>query len=74
MEKKENSKEPMQFFGAYVIGPSGSGKSTLCEGLSQFFTSLERKHIVINLDPANEVLKYKVFFDTLHLTKIFRQN
>ena len=63
--EKEKEKEKaieinLQFFGAYVIGPSGSGKSTLCEGLSQFFTSLERKHIIINLDPANDNSKYKV--------------
>lgn len=49
-----------EFFGAILIGPSGSGKSTLCAGLQQFLTEIKRKHIVINLDPANEEQKYKV--------------
>ena len=47
-----------QFFGVLIIGPSGSGKSTLCAGLHDFMTQLNRKHIIINLDPASENLKY----------------
>lgn len=53
------------FFGALVIGPSGSGKSTLCAGLQQFLSALGRKHVVINLDPANDQCKYKVHFHFL---------
>jgi adenylate kinase family enzyme len=49
-----------EFFGAILIGPSGSGKSTMCAGIQQFFSSIKRKHITINLDPANEDMKYKV--------------
>lgn len=42
------------FFGGLVIGPSGSGKTTLCYGLNQFFNLIQRKHVIINLDPAND--------------------
>ena len=48
------------FYGTLIIGPSGSGKSTLTAGLQQFLTAIERKNIVISLDPANEDSKYKV--------------
>jgi len=60
----------MDFFGALIIGPSGSGKSTLCAGLSQFFTSLKRPHKLINLDPANEDMKYKCDIDIRELVKV----
>ena len=41
------------YYGCVVIGPSGSGKTTFCLGLSQLLKVLDRKHILVNLDPAN---------------------
>ena len=50
-------------FGIIIIGPSGSGKSTLSDGLQQFMRAVNRKCCVVNLDPANENLKYDVCRD-----------
>ena len=48
------------YYGCVIIGPSGSGKTTLCNGLSQYYSAVKRKYVVINLDPANEQLSYDV--------------
>lgn len=53
----------MPFFGQVVIGPPGSGKLTYCYGAQQFFNSIGRHSIVINLDLANDKLKYKCALD-----------
>jgi predicted PilT family ATPase len=55
-------------FGQLVIGPPGSGKSTYCHGLYQFLNGVERKTIVVNLDPANDLLA-QVKFDTKVVSK-----
>ena len=55
-------------FGQLVIGPPGSGKSTYCHGLHQFLNGVERKTIVVNLDPANDLLA-QVKFDTTVVSK-----
>ena len=57
----------MVAFGQLVVGPPGSGKSTFCSGMKQFLTSLGRKVIVVNLDPANENLPYKCEVDISEL-------
>ena len=54
----------------FVIGPSGSGKSTLCDGFDQFFTSIKRKYAIINLDPANDNIKYNCAFDISTLIQL----
>lgn len=53
----------MPSFGQVVIGPPGSGKSTYCSGLQQFFNSIGRHCIIINLDLANDKLKYDCALD-----------
>uniref|UniRef100_A0A0G4HRU2 GPN-loop GTPase 2 n=1 Tax=Chromera velia CCMP2878 TaxID=1169474 RepID=A0A0G4HRU2_9ALVE len=55
------------WFGQFVIGPPGSGKTTYCHGLHQLFTSLERKHVMVNLDPANDELPYSCDIDVREL-------
>ncbi|KAF7226036.1 GPN-loop GTPase 2 [Nothobranchius furzeri] len=50
----ETGGKPQLRFGQVVIGPPGSGKTTYCQGMQQFLTSLGRKVVVVNMDPANE--------------------
>nr|XP_015804547.2 GPN-loop GTPase 2 [Nothobranchius furzeri] len=53
MTSETVGKPPLRF-GQVVIGPPGSGKTTYCQGMQQFLTSLGRKVVVVNMDPANE--------------------
>ncbi|KAK7869257.1 hypothetical protein R5R35_000877 [Gryllus longicercus] len=46
-------------FAQVVIGPPGSGKTTYCYTLMKFLTELGRKVAVINLDPANDFMRYE---------------
>ena len=46
-------------YGQVVLGPPGSGKSTYCYALQQYFKIIDRKCIVVNLDPANDNIQYK---------------
>jgi uridine kinase len=54
------------YYGTIIIGPSGSGKSTFGKGLHALLGTLNRKRILINLDPANYNDDERVFdlFDT----------
>lgn len=49
-----SSTHRMRAYGQLVVGPPGSGKSTYCRGLAQLFDAIERKHAIVNLDPAND--------------------
>lgn len=46
--------------GVVVIGAPGTGKTTFTNALQQFVGQLDRKHAIVNLDPANENMEYKV--------------
>ena len=46
-------------YGQIVLGPPGSGKTTYCHGMQQFLTGLKRRVLVVNLDPANDLLPYQ---------------
>ena len=48
-------------YGQVVLGPPGSGKSTYCYALQQYFKIIDRKCIVVNLDPANDNIQYDLF-------------
>ena len=54
-------------FAQLVIGPPGSGKSTYCRGMKEFLSALGRKVVIVNLDPANEVLPYECEVDVMDL-------
>ncbi|KAJ3782592.1 hypothetical protein GGU10DRAFT_77175 [Lentinula aff. detonsa] len=57
-------------FGEIVCGSPGSGKSTYCQGKHQLFTALHRRIYIINLDPANEDVKYPCAVDIGELVKL----
>ncbi|CAJ0962880.1 unnamed protein product, partial [Mesorhabditis belari] len=57
-------------FGVLVIGAPGAGKSTLCAGLSDAFTQLKRNHLMINLDPANDITPYECHCDVRELITV----
>lgn len=50
-------------YGQLIVGPPGSGKTTYCRGLEQLFNAVERKHAIVNLDPANDELGYDPAID-----------
>ncbi len=54
-------------FAQLVIGPPGSGKSTYCWAAKAFLEEFGRKVSVVNLDPANDDLKYKCDADISEL-------
>ncbi|KAG6504626.1 hypothetical protein ZIOFF_036961 [Zingiber officinale] len=57
-------------FGQVVIGPPGSGKTTYCNGMSQFLKLIGRKVVVVNLDPANDLLPYECAVNIDDLIKL----
>ncbi|CDJ57159.1 conserved hypothetical ATP-binding domain-containing protein, putative [Eimeria maxima] len=57
------------WYGQIVIGPPGSGKSSYCFGMQQLLTALERQHIIVNLDPMNDLLPYECAVDVMDLIK-----
>ncbi|XP_073951505.1 GPN-loop GTPase 2 [Choristoneura fumiferana] len=47
-----------KYYGQLVLGPPGAGKTTYCTQMSQLLRKLGRKVIIVNLDPANELMSY----------------
>lgn len=44
-------------YGQIVCGPPGSGKTTYCNGMQQYLRAIGRDCLVVNMDPANEILQ-----------------
>jgi GPN-loop GTPase len=63
----ENDLEEDVRFGVLLIGAPGVGKSTFCRALSEHLSDLERKHCLVNLDPANEEVGYECGVDVRDL-------
>lgn len=52
-----------KYYGQLVLGPPGAGKTTYCCKMSQLLRKLGRKVVVINLDPANDLMAYEPDID-----------
>ena len=59
----EEASKYQSFCGVVVMGAPGTGKTTFCRAFQEFLGQLERKHAIVNLDPANENMEYKVIFE-----------
>eukprot|EP00741_Cyanophora_paradoxa_P008119 tig00001229_g7856.t1 len=57
-------------FGQVVVGPPGSGKSTYCAGALEVLQGLKRPAAVVNLDPANDNLRYECSLDVRDLVRL----
>ena len=54
-----------------MIGAPGTGKTTFCKAFSEFLQEqYERKHCLVNLDPANENVGYQCDIDVRDLISI----
>ena len=60
----------MPHYGQLVIGPPGSGKTTYCSGMSAFLNVVGRPCSVVNLDPANDDLRYDCKVDVSELVAL----
>jgi GPN-loop GTPase len=52
-------------YGQIVAGAPGAGKSTYCNGMQQYLRLIGRNACVINLDPANEIIKGERSYDAI---------
>jgi len=57
-------------WGQVVVGPPGCGKTTYCTGMSNLLELLGRKTVVVNLDPANDILPYNARVDISKLVQL----
>ncbi|RKF74235.1 GPN-loop GTPase 2 [Golovinomyces cichoracearum] len=57
-------------FAQLVVGSPGSGKSTYCDGMQQFMSAIGRKCSIVNLDPANDLMRYKSKIDVRDFIKL----
>jgi GTPase SAR1 family protein len=57
-------------FGQLVVGPPGSGKSTYCQYVCDNLRRSGRNVKIINLDPANDSLKYKPAINIMDLITV----
>ncbi|KAF6210422.1 hypothetical protein GE061_013528 [Apolygus lucorum] len=57
-------------FGQLVMGPPGCGKSTYCKEMAEFLRNLGRNVVLVNIDPANDVLIYEASVDVSNLVTV----
>ncbi|CAH0407790.1 unnamed protein product [Chilo suppressalis] len=57
-------------YGQLVLGPPGAGKTTYCHKMSILLQKLGRNVVVINLDPANDLMAYKPGIDIRNLINL----
>lgn len=56
-----------KYHGQLVLGPPGAGKTTYCGRMAQLLKKLGRKVVIINLDPANDLMSYQADIDIRNL-------
>lgn len=52
-----------KYYGQLVIGPPGAGKTTYCWKMAELLRKNGRNVILVNIDPANEMMTYKPDID-----------
>eukprot|EP00922_Rhytidocystis_sp_ex-Travisia-forbesii_P062931 GHVS01093672.1.p1 GENE.GHVS01093672.1~~GHVS01093672.1.p1 ORF type:complete len:326 (+),score=72.80 GHVS01093672.1:130-1107(+) len=57
-------------YGQLVLGPPGSGKTTYCDGIDQMCVALQRQHVMVNLDPANDFIPYTCHINVQQLVNV----
>lgn len=63
-------KPALKHYGQLVLGPPGAGKTTYCQNMSELLKNLGRQVIVVNLDPANDMMSYKPDIDIMNLISV----
>ncbi|KOB72829.1 GPN-loop GTPase 2 [Operophtera brumata] len=56
-----------RYYGQLVLGPPGAGKTTYCTQMSELLKKIGRDVILVNLDPANDMMSYKPDIDIRNL-------
>lgn len=70
MALNQNLKYSKCLYGQLIIGPPGSGKTTYCWKMAEYLKKVNRNVILVNLDPANDVLPYEPDIDIRSLTNL----
>lgn len=52
-----------KYYGQLVLGPPGAGKTTYCSKMAQLLKKSGRNVVVVNLDPANDLMSYEPDID-----------
>ncbi|KAJ2947041.1 hypothetical protein O0L34_g16386 [Tuta absoluta] len=63
VEHVKRFKPACKYYGQLVLGPPGAGKTTYCGKMAQLLKKLERKVVIVNLDPANDIMSYEPDID-----------
>jgi predicted PilT family ATPase len=57
-------------FGQLIIGPPGCGKTTYCFAIKEYFEHFGRNCIVINLDPANDLIEKVIIINNYKILSL----
>ncbi|XP_059060193.1 GPN-loop GTPase 2 [Achroia grisella] len=66
-----------KYYGQLVLGPPGAGKTTYCSKMGELLKKSGRKIVIVNLDPANDMMSYTPDIDVRKLIdfrKVMDQN
>ncbi|GBP04284.1 GPN-loop GTPase QQT1 [Eumeta japonica] len=63
MQPVKKFKPSQKFYGQLILGSPGAGKTTYCWKMAQLLKKIGRKVVIVNLDPANDVMPYKPDID-----------
>ncbi|XP_013188744.2 GPN-loop GTPase 2 [Amyelois transitella] len=63
LQEAKRFKPVHKYYGQLVLGPPGAGKTTYCSKMAQLLKNIGRKVVIVNLDPANDLMSYKPDID-----------